>query len=74
MHVNLSIISPNFSPEFIKIYEKANSIDSSSDHTFKLEKINENVFFTLLHNSIELITGINCMHKVLKLKVILVLI
>lgn len=48
--INLSIISPKYSSDFIKLYEKVNR----SNGEFKLEKINNITYFTLLHKSIHL--------------------
>ena len=59
----MSIISPKYSSELVKLYEKVNH--TSGD--FKLEKHNSFTFLVLMHSSIQLI-GIT-FHNVLKLNV-----
>jgi hypothetical protein len=51
LQVNLSIVSPKYSPEFIRLYEKINGPNGE----FKIERQNNNAFLVALHNSIQLI-------------------
>jgi hypothetical protein len=52
----MSIITPRFMTNFVKLYEKANAnLCDLSKSELKLDKIHESVFCVLLHNSIELI-------------------
>lgn len=59
--INLSIISPNYSVESIKLYEKINC----SSGEFKLEKNQKSGqnFFVLLHKSIQLIEESEVVHQ-----------
>ena len=49
--MNLSIISPKYSPDLVKLYEKVNHLNGD----FKLEKHNSFTFLILMHTSIQTI-------------------
>ncbi len=50
LQINLSIISPKYSSEMIHLYEKINHANGE----FKLDRLENNIFLVLLHNSIKL--------------------
>lgn len=54
----MSIISPKFSTGLVKFYERANGSTTSSTNgpELRVEKLNNNIYSVLLHDSIE-ITG-----------------
>jgi len=51
MQVNFSVVTPRYSPDLIKLYEKINQ----SNGEFKIEKVGGLNFCVLLHKSIQLI-------------------